>query len=218
MTPVEEPIRILVADDHPTVREGIRALLSGRADMDLIGEASTGDEAATLAAAMQPDVVIMDLRMPGLNGIDATRQITANSPRMAVLVLTMLEDDDSIFAAMRAGALGYLLKGAGRDEMTRAIHAVANGEAIYSPAIAQHIIGYFSNAGLNRYEPFAELTQREREVLDLIAAGLNNSAIAVRLFLSPKTVKNHISNIFMKMQVTDRAQAIIRARDAGLGH
>jgi DNA-binding NarL/FixJ family response regulator len=172
----------------------------------------------TAAATLQPDIVVMDLNMPGLNGIDATRAILRANPGTGVLVLTMFDDDESVFAAMRAGARGYLLKGADKDEIARAVLAVASGEAIFGPAVAQRVIDYFSTARPAGQPPaFPELTEREREILELIAQGHRNPAIAKRLVLSPNTVRNHVSSIFAKLQVADRAQAIIRAREAGLG-
>jgi DNA-binding NarL/FixJ family response regulator len=210
-----EPLRVLVADDHPVFRDGLRALLAATPETEPVGEAATGEEAVAATLELQPDVVVMDLHMPSLNGIEATRQIVATSPHVAVLVLTMLEDDESVFAAMRAGARGYLLKGAGQDEIARAIQAVASGEAIFGPAIAERVLEYFSAP--RSHEPFPELTARERELLELIAQGRSNQEIARHFVLSPKTVRNHVSNIFTKLQVADRAQAIVRAREAGLG-
>jgi DNA-binding NarL/FixJ family response regulator len=212
-----EHIRVLIADDHPVFRGGLRTLLDSVPETVVAGEASTGDEAIAQAATHQPDVILMDLHMPGLNGIEATRIILRTSPHIGILVLTMFEDDDSVFAAMLAGASGYLLKGADQSEIVRAITAVSHGEAIFSPSIAGRLTHYFamlSNASLP--QAFPELTEREREVLTLIAQGCNNAEIAGRLVLSPKTVRNHVSNIFNKLQVADRAQAIIRAREAGL--
>jgi DNA-binding NarL/FixJ family response regulator len=209
--------RILLADDHPIFRDGLRALLSSLDGIDVVGEAATGKEAVTDAESLQPDVVIMDLHMPDLNGIEATRRILRDSPHIGVLVLTMYEDDDSVFAAMRAGARGYLLKGAAQKEVVRAVEAVASGEAIFGPAIARRIAEYLSAERTGTPHVFPALTGREREVLDLIARGLANPAIATQLSLSQKTIRNHVSNIFAKLQVADRAQAIIRARDAGLG-
>ncbi len=181
----------------------------------MVGEAGTGDEAIALATHLQPDVVLMDLHMPGRNGIEATRRLVGTHPHIGILVLTMYEDDDSVFAAMRAGARGYLLKGAPRAETLRAIRAVASGEAIFSPAIARRLMGFFSSIQ-PRIQPFSELTDREREILALIAQGRRNEEIATHLSLSIKTVRNHASNIFSKLQVVDRAQAAIRAREAGL--
>ena len=211
-----DPIRVLVADDHPFFRDGVRALLDSVSDTQVVGEAATGDEAVELALAARPDVVLMDLQMPGLDGIGATRRIVRGAPETGVIVLTMFDDDDSVFAAMRAGARGYLLKGADQDELLRAVRAVAAGEALFSPAIARRLMGFF--AALPRGpQIFPELTEREREVLELIAQGVGNQDIAQRLSLSPKTVRNHGSIIFSKLQVADRARAIVLAREAGLG-
>ena len=210
-------IRILIADDHPIFRDGMRGLLDSVADTEVVGEATTGEEAIARAASLQPDVILMDLNMPGMNGIEATRHIVQTSPHVGVLVVTMFEDDDSVFAAMRAGARGYLLKGANQAELLRAIRAVGNGEAIFGPAIAERVMRYFA-APRPAATPavFPELTEREREILALIARGQGNQEIAERLFLSLKTVRNHVSNIFAKLQVADRAQAVLRAREAGL--
>jgi DNA-binding NarL/FixJ family response regulator len=211
-------LRIVIADDHPFFRRGIRNLLSTLPETEIIGEAGTGDEVILLAAELQPDVIIMDLKMPGMSGIEATRQITQTSPHIGVLVVTMFEDDHSVFAAMRAGARGYLLKDTDEDEMLRAIRAVGSGEAIFSPGIAQRLLTFFAEAKpALPPSAFPELTTREREILGLIAHGCSNAQIVAQLVLSPKTVRNHISNIFSKLQVADRTQAVIRARDAGLG-
>lgn len=218
------PIRILIADDHPVFRFGLRALLDAMPDTDVVGDATTGEAAITLAADVQPDVVLMDINMPGIGGIEAVRRIHATQPDVRVLMVTMLEDD-SVFAALRAGARGYVVKGAEPAEVLRAIRAVADGEAIFSPGIAERMLHFFAaqpaaprDTLRSIHQPaFAELTEREREVLGLIARGLTNSAIAERLVISPKTVRNYITEIFSKLQVADRAQAIIRARDAGLG-
>ena len=217
-----EPIRVLIADDHRFYREGVRALLTDARDVEVVGEAASGDEPIARAEALQPDVVLMDLKMPGLNGIEATRRVVGASPHVGVLVVTMYDDDDSVFAAMRAGARGYLLKDADQEDLLRAIQAVSRGEAIFSPAIARRLMGYFTalHAGAGSAgtaAPFPDLTAREREILALIAEGRNNAAIAARLSLSLKTVQNHVSNILSKLQVADRAQAIVRAREAGLG-
>jgi DNA-binding NarL/FixJ family response regulator len=213
-----EPLRILLVDDHPLVREGLRALLTSLPDMTIVGEAGDGEEAVTMALELQPDIILMDLHMLKLNGIEATRRIVSASPHIGILVLTMLGDDDSVFGAMRAGARGYLLKGAGKAEVLRAITVVAQGEAIFSPQIAQRLVQYFTNMRPAIPEQaFPDLTEREREVLALIVDGKSNAQIADMLVLSPKTVSNHISNIFSKLQVVDRAQAVSRAREAGLG-
>jgi DNA-binding NarL/FixJ family response regulator len=214
-----EQIRVLIADDHPLFRDGLRTLLNSGSEAEVVGEATTGEETIVKAATLQPDVILMDINMPGVNGIEATRRILHTSPHISILVVTMYEDDDSVFAAMRAGARGYLLKGADQDETLRAIKAVSRGEAIFSPAIAKRLIRYFSptRASVTPPQAFPELTDREREILTLLAQGHNNADIAQRLVLSPKTVRNHLSNVFNKLQVADRAQAIIRAREAGLG-
>lgn len=213
-----ETIRVLIADDHAFFRDGLRGLLRLVPEVEVVGEAATGTEAIRQAAALQPDIILMDLQMPDLNGIEATQRILQRSPHIGILVLTMYEDDDSVFAAMRTGARGYLLKGADRLEIGRAIRAVGSGEAIFSPAIAQRLTQYFAAiAPRAPAQAFPELSDREQEVLELIAQGLNNGEIAVRLHVSEKTIRNHVSNIFNKLQVADRAQAIIRARDAGLG-
>lgn len=210
-------VRVLVADDHPLYRRGLVSTLAS-IDAGVVAEAANGAEAVTLAVEHEPDLVIMDLHMPELNGIEATRKIVQSLPSVAVLVVTMFDDDESVFAAMRAGARGYVLKDAGDEEILRAVSAVTAGEAIFSAPIAQRVIGYFSAAGAAaRLPAFPELTEREREVLELIAQGHDNSTIARRVYLSPKTVRNHVSNIISKLQVADRAQAIARARDVGIG-
>ena len=213
-----DPIRVLIADDHPFYRQGVNTMLSVAPDIEIAGEVASGDEAIAQTASLQPDVILMDLKMPGINGIEATRRILHTSPHIGVLVLTMFEADESVFAAMRAGARGYLLKDAGQEELVRAIKAVSRGEAIFSPAIAQRLIHYFAALRPMAADlAFPELTDREREVLQLIAQGHSNAEIAGRLLLRLKTVQNHVSNIFSKLQVADRAQAIVRAREAGLG-
>ncbi len=215
--PRMDPIRLLIADDHTFYREGIRAMLQGLVEIEMVGEAATGDETVAQAEVIQPDVILMDIKMPGMNGIEATRRILNASPHIRVLVVTMFEDDESVFAAMRAGARGYLLKDADHDELLRAVKAVSRGEAIFSPVIAQRMIHYFSALPQSASATaFPELTAREREILQRIAQGESNGAIANHLSVSLKTVQNHVSNIFSKLQVADRAQAIIRARDAGL--
>ena len=212
-----DPLRILIADDHPLFRKGMRALLAATPGTEVIGEATTGQEAIELAAALQPDVILMDLQMPGINGIEATRQILHTSPHIRILVVTLFEDDASIFTALRAGARGYILKDAQEEEMLRAIRAVGSGEAIFSPAIATRLMDFFAapRPAVPK-EIFPTLTEREREILQMIARGRTNNDIAKELALSSKTVGNYVSNIFSKLQVADRAQAIIRARDAGL--
>jgi len=217
MNSTDEPIRILIADDHPIFRYGMRALLTAMPDLTVVGEAVTGEEAIQLTGALLPDLVLMDINMPGINGIEATARIRERHPHTAILIVTML-DDDSVFAAMRAGARGYLLKGAEPAETLRAIRAVASGEAIFSPGVAGRLMDYFAHPHVAPANPivFSKLSERELEVLTLIAQGLANPAIAERLVLSPKTVRNYISEIFSKLQVASRAEAIIRARDAGL--
>jgi DNA-binding NarL/FixJ family response regulator len=207
-------LRVLIADDHPLYRDGLGAALAA-AGFDVVGEAADGRQAVALSLELQPDVVIMDLDMPGMGGIEATRRIAHGSPHIGILVLTMLADDDSVFAALRVGARGYLLKGAGQAEIVRAVQTVADGGGVFGATLARRVMDHFG--GRHATEPFPELTEREREVLSMVAAGQNNAAIADRLMLAPKTVRNHISNILTKLQVSDRAQAIIRARSAGLG-
>ena len=214
-------IRVLVADDHPVFRRGIRAILGAEPDTELVGEATNGEEAIARALELRPDVILMDLNMPKVSGIEATRQILQASPDTAILMLTMFEDDKSILAAMRAGAHGYVLKGADGAETLRAVHAAASGEAIFSPTITRRLTEYFATPGrgfnTSSDRAFPNLTEREHEILSLIAEGYTNTAIASRLYLSPKTVRNYVSSIFTKLEVSDRPQAIIRAREAGLG-
>jgi DNA-binding NarL/FixJ family response regulator len=213
-----DPLRVVIADDHPVFREGLRSLLSTDSEIEVVAEVASGADAVTRVDELQPDVVIMDLHMPGLDGVAATRDILGRSPHVAVLVLTMFDDDDSVFAAMRAGARGYLLKGAGAGDIARAIRAVGSGEAIFGPDVARRVMEYFTTPRPELSAmAFPELTDREREVLELIAQGRNNAWIARHFVLSPKTIRNHVSNIFTKLQVADRAEAIVRAREAGLG-
>lgn len=214
-------IKVLIADDHLFYREGVRTLLGTAEEIEIIGEASNGLDVVTRASELQPDIILMDLKMPGLNGIDATRQIMQKQPNAGILVITMFDDDESVFAVMRAGARGYILKDADQEELVRAITAVYSGEAIFSPAIAQRMMNYFSNVPregksmVNR--PFPELTERETDILEWLAQGYSNPAIANKLSLSVKTVQNNVSNILSKLQVVDRTEAIIRAREKGLG-
>jgi DNA-binding NarL/FixJ family response regulator len=210
-------VKVLIADDHPVFRSGLRALLATDAGITVVGEAATGVEAVASTASEMPDVVLMDLNMPELDGVAATGQILQANPRVAVLVLTMFDDDDSVFAAMRAGARGYLLKGTNQADILRAVHAVATGGAVFGPAVAQRVLDFFAHGAAQSAATFPQLSDREREVLDLLAQGDSNGRIATRLTISEKTVRNHVSNIFAKLAVADRAQAIIRAREAGLG-
>jgi DNA-binding NarL/FixJ family response regulator len=220
MTEQEPRLRVVVADDHPMFREGLAATIDGLPGSKVVGQAATGLEAVELAQQAQPDVVVMDLHMPQMNGIDATRHITQRYPQVAVLVLTMLEDDASVVSAMQAGARGYLLKEANRADIGRALEAVAAGEIIFGPSVAARVLMLFSatTAVQQPGQPaFPELTDREQEILELVARGLTNPAIASRLYLSEKTVRNHVSNVFAKLHVTDRAAAVARARDRGYG-
>ncbi|MGB7342442.1 MAG: response regulator transcription factor [Phototrophicaceae bacterium] len=215
-----ETITILIADDHPPFRSGLRALLESSEDVNIVGEVGTGTDAVIQAAKLQPDVILMDIQMSDLNGIEATRQILHTSPHIAILVLTMFEDDDFVFSALRAGARGYLLKGTMKADLLRAIHAVARGEAIFGALIARRLMSYFTEVQRPTKQLqmiFPELTEREREILNLIANHLANTEIAQQLNISLKTVRNHVSNIFSKLQVVDRTQAILKAREAGLG-
>lgn len=216
-----DTITVLIVDDHPPFRAGLRALLESTPAVAVVGDVGSGDEAIRLAARLQPDVILMDVQMSAMNGIEATRHILATSPHIAILILTMFEDDDFVFAALRAGARGYLLKGTMKADLLRAIQSAASGEAIFGAGIARRVIQYFAEARPASAIPpyaFPELTQREREILDLIAGHESNTEIAGRLGVSLKTVRNHVSNIFSKLQVVDRAQAILRAREAGIGH
>ncbi len=215
---VDEPIRVVIADDHPVYRDGLAALLGSVDGLEVVGTASTGVEVVEVARAASPDVIVMDVRMPDLDGVEATRRVTGEQPHVGVLVLTMSEDDETLLAALRAGARGYLLKGANQREIVRAVTAVAEGQAIFGPAIAARVAELFAAPSQPAAQgPFPQLTAREREILDLLAAGRSNQQIAAALFLSPKTVRNAVSNVFAKLHVADRAEAIVRAREAGLG-
>jgi DNA-binding NarL/FixJ family response regulator len=211
----EAPLRVLIADDHPVFRQGLRAIIEGAGDMVLVGEAATGLEAVAGAEELGPDVVLMDLQMPELGGIEATRRIVARRPDARILVLTMIEQGDSIFAAMRAGARGYLLKGSDRAEVLQAVRAVGAGNAIFAPAVADRL-STLLGSGDPVERAFPDLPDRERDVLERMAQGRSNAEIAADLALSLKTVRNHVSNVFTKLQVTGRAQAIVKAREAGL--
>jgi RNA polymerase sigma factor (sigma-70 family) len=210
-------IRVLIADDHPVFRYGMKVLLQSVAGIEVVGEATTGEETIDQAAVLLPDVILMDIKMPGISGIEATRRIVQAYPDISILVVTMLEEDDTVFAAMRVGARGYLVKGADQDEVLRAIRAVASGEAIFGQAIAARLRHFFTaprEAAVQ--QAFPDLTERESEILLLMAEGRSNAQIAQRLVVSEKTVRNHVSNIFDKLQVASRAEAIVRAREAGL--
>lgn len=213
-----EPLQVLIADDHPIFRDGLRALLATDPSVQLIGEAADGTDVQRMVEELQPDIVLMDLHMPGVDGVAATREIVQRSPHVAIIVLTMFDDDDSVFAAMRAGARGYLLKGTNQADLVRAIHLVASGGAMFGPAVAQRVMEFFARPRHAAAPPaFPQLTDREHEILDLIAQGQPNPGIATRLGISEKTVRNHVSNIFTKLAVADRASAVVRARQAGLG-
>jgi DNA-binding NarL/FixJ family response regulator len=210
-------MRVLVVDDHPLYREGLAMAFETMENVEVVGQAADGATAVQLAASLAPDVVIMDLHLPGMSGVEATRLLLADRPDTGVLVLTMLEGDSSLFAAMRAGARGYVLKGADRGEIERALRTVAAGEVVFSSGVAASVTAWFRTSGAGAQEPFPQLTEREREVLDLVARGLTNAEIAARLVVSDKTVRNHVSNVFAKLHVTNRSGAVARARDAGLG-
>ena len=217
MSGMRPTLRVLVVDDHPVFRMGMGALLASLDGIEVAAEAASAAEAVAAAEAHQLDVVIMDLHLGGTSGVEATREIVRRYPDVGVLVVTMLDDDDSVFASIRAGARGYLLKGAAPAEVERAVRAVANGEVLLGATVAARAVSYLAGARSAGPQPFPDLTDREREVLDLVAHGFDNTTIARRLALSPKTVRNHLSNILTKLQVADRAQAIVRAREAGLG-
>jgi DNA-binding NarL/FixJ family response regulator len=213
----QDPVRLLVVDDHTLFRDGLRALFASVQDMQVVGEASTGKQAIEAVVESSPDVVLMDVQMPDLNGIEATRSILRANPSVAVIIVTMVEEDDFIFAAMRAGARGYVLKEADQAELLRAIRAVARGEALFGSAIADRLMGFFARLKHVGSEAFPALTDREIRVLELIARGYNDARIARQLGISPKTVRNHVSNVLSKLQVADRTEAVIRARQAGMG-
>jgi len=212
-----EPIRVLVADDHPIFRDGLAMLLASVDGIEVVGTAADGAEAVASAVRLRPDVVVMDVQMPKLNGVEATRRLAADAPSIGILVLTMSEDDGTVFAAIRAGARGYLVKGAEQEEIVRAITTVAAGGAVFGATLALRIAEFFAAGPPAPTDAFPQLTAREREILDLLAAGRSNQQIAGALYLSPKTVRNNVSNVFAKLQVADRAEAIVRAREAGLG-
>jgi DNA-binding NarL/FixJ family response regulator len=216
---IDRPIRIVVADDHPVVRGGLVAMLRTIPGLDVVGEASDGDAAALAVLEHRADVILMDVRMPGKDGIEATRTIRGMAPDCRVLMLTMFDDDATVFTAMQAGAQGYLLKDAEQDEIVRAVHGVVAGEAIFGPGVAARVLAYFSGPPrvVAAEHPFPELTDRERVVLEQLAQGRRNAEIAAQLYLSPKTVSNHLTVIFAKLQVAGRGEAIVRAREGGLG-
>ncbi len=216
--PAPRPVRVVIADDHPMFRYGLRAALAGGDEVEVVGEAADGRALLALVNSTQPDVVITDLAMPALDGAAATAEILARHPGTGVLVLTMHDDNEALFGALRAGARGYLLKGADRDEIVRAVLTVADGEAVYGAAVARRITDFFTGAHRDyTVTAFPELTDRERQVLELVAAGCGNHDIARRFALSEKTVRNHVSAVLVKLQVRDRAAAVAKARDAGLG-
>jgi DNA-binding NarL/FixJ family response regulator len=210
-------ITVVIVDDHPLVRQGLRAVLESADDISVLADAADGHEAVRLASELSPDVVIMDLQMPGLHGIDATRQIIAAHPDTAVLVLTMFEDDDTVFSAVSAGAVGYLLKGADGLDIVTAVRAAGAGQAVFGAPLARRLRSWFASPPRPRDAIFPQLTERERTILDGVAAGLTNAQIGQREFLSAKTVANNVSNILSKLHLSERGQAIIAARDAGLG-
>ncbi|MFE9205100.1 response regulator [Micromonospora sp. NPDC007230] len=213
----DKPIRVLVADDHPIFRDGLAVLLSSLPDIHVVGTAADGVEAVELAVRLRPEIVVMDIQMPNLNGVEATRRLATAAPSVGVLVLTMSEEDSTVFAAVQAGARGYLVKGAEQEEIVRAITTVAAGGAVFGASLARRIAEFFTAGATPAQVPFPQLTAREREILELLAAGRSNAQIAAALYLSPKTVRNNVSNVFAKLQVADRPEAIVRAREAGLG-
>jgi len=212
-------IRVVIVDDHPVVRRGLRALIDSLTGLEVAGEASDGESAVREVLLSRPDVVLMDVQMPGLSGVEATHRIRASAPDVPVIMLTMYDDDATVFTAMQAGARGYLLKGADQDEIERALHAVVAGEAIFGPGVASHVLSYFGSHPSFPHPtvPFVELSPRERQILELLAAGRRNHSIAAELCLAPKTIGNHLTSVFAKLQVTGREEAIVRAREHGLG-
>lgn len=213
-----DPIRVLVADDHRLFRDGLRALLNSAPDIEVVGEAGDGEEVVAKAAAVRPDVILMDLQLPGFNGIEATRRILRSQPGVRVLVVTMFEDTDTVLAAMRAGARGYILKDTAEEALLRSLRAVASGEAMFGPAVAERLMDYLAEATHpTGRAAFPELTDREREVLLLLARGMSNQKVADHMGISLKTVRNHVSNILARLQVADRTEAVARARAAGMG-
>jgi DNA-binding NarL/FixJ family response regulator len=211
-------IRVLVVDDHPLFLDGVRAALAGAEDVTVIGEAHDAAGAVATAVELVPDVVLLDVGLPDRSGIEAARDLLAVVPGVRVLVMTMSEDDETIVAAMRAGARGYIVKGAGRADLLAGIRTVAGGGAVFSGAVADRLGSFFGSlAALPGREAFPQLTGREREVLDLIARGYDNRRIARQLFLSDKTVRNHVSNVLTKLEADNRSEAVVRARNAGLG-
>lgn len=214
----DEPIRVVLADDHPMFRYGVAAVLADEERISLVGQASTGRELLEVVRLARPDVVVTDMRMPDLTGIEVTKALAIDQPELPVLVLTMHDDDESVYGAMRAGARGYLLKGADAGELVATIQTLAAGGTAFGPSVARRIVGFFLESSQKfTHGAFPELTRRERDVLDLLAAGKRNSVIARELDLSEKTVRNHLSSILTKLQVADRSAAIVRAREAGLG-
>jgi DNA-binding NarL/FixJ family response regulator len=220
---LSEPLRVLIADDHALFRDGMRAIFMGVSDIEVVGEAASGEEAISQARKLKPELILMDIQMEPMNGIEACKRILEELPDIHIIMLTMLEDSDSLFAAMVAGAKSYVLKGARRADVLKTIRAVADGEILFGPGIANRMSHFFRSMDGSKVRatpdsnPFPELTVREARILELIAQGLNNHAIGEKLNIAPKTVANHVSNILNKLQVTDRAQAIIKAREAGLG-